>query len=138
MTEVRLSELLREAGEEELREIPARHPLKTDDCPSLVRFAAVAGGDRWAEDERGHVGGCEYCQRVTARGYHARCPSLGQIVAFLAERNPDRRAVEIHVEKEACPRCTRLLASPLLRGAAALLRAGGSAWEEEATGTERV
>lgn len=43
--------------------VPSRHPLHTDDCPSLPELERlVAGGARWHSAQLQHQSACPYCQ----------------------------------------------------------------------------
>jgi hypothetical protein len=123
MNDKNLMRALRAVDALDVQNAPKQHHLRTPQCPPLARFpAGVREG--WKPEEREHVTGCAYCQRVTALEWRAECPGPFTLALYLEGICPDREALEFHLQKDRCPRCQRLLRSLLLRELAAPLRAG--------------
>ncbi len=93
-------------------------------CPAPHRLALNAA--RYlTDDELGHVKGCELCQNTISLGWRTECPSVESIVGFLAgsEAFAFHEAMLMHLDRDTCPRCTRLVDLPALRLMASTLRA---------------
>jgi RNA polymerase sigma-70 factor (ECF subfamily) len=104
MNDENLMHALRAADAREVEKAPTQHPLRTPECPPLTRFSS-AGGEGWTPQEREHVTGCPYCQRVTALGWRAECPTSFDWALYLEGRSPDQAAMKYHLEHDRCPRC---------------------------------
>jgi len=112
-------------------EAPKRHREQTPACPPLWRFPTGVGKG-WNEDEREHVTGCSYCQKVTATQWRLECPGLFALVRFLAqgEAFEDAAAMRIHLDQDRDRRCALLLQSVSVRKLAAVMKAGRRTAEE--------
>jgi hypothetical protein len=125
------------APSENPESLPTQHRLRTTQCPSLPRLLSTGAWDH-SPSERAHTMACSYCQKVMAMAWRYECPGVGVLVSDLAGLSPAERAMQEHLEEDRCQRCLRLRRSPLLRSAAAALRAGQrsvqglEAWLEEA------
>jgi hypothetical protein len=109
MNDQTLMRALRAADALEVEKAPKQHPLRTPHCPPLTRFpSAIREG--WAPEEREHVTGCPYCQRVTALEWRAECPILFDWTLYVELRSPDQEAMRYHLEHDRCPRCRELVA----------------------------
>jgi len=104
-----------------------QEPVEAEEHPPLMRFPeAVRSG--WRDDERAHVSACERCQQLVAAQWWIEHPGLWTLVRYLADPAgfPDRRAMELHLERHACRQCKLLRASGLVDALAQLMRAGKS------------
>jgi hypothetical protein len=89
---------LRATHELELRRAPKRHRLQTSGCPPLARLATSSQGN-WTPEEKAHIEGCRYCQkiRVLVEGESAQSSVQDQfleLVRRLAAGAPPRAARE--------------------------------------------
>jgi hypothetical protein len=123
MNDRNLMRVLRAVQALDVQDAPKQHRLRTPQCPPLTHFP-VGMRKGWQPEEREHVTGCAYCQRVTALAWRAECPSLFPLALYLEDMCLDQRAMEFHLEKDRCARCRRLHQSLLFKEMAAPLRMG--------------
>ena len=92
-------------------------------CPAPHRLA-LGSALFWTDDELAHVEGCELCQNTLSLAWRTECPSIESLFGFLAA--PDSfsfgGAMMLHLGRDACPRCARLLDLPALDLVASALR----------------
>jgi len=113
MSEKNFLGTLRTLYEIEIERAPSRHPLQTPDCLPLVRFSPkVQKG--WTEEERAHVGGCAYCERMMALVWREACPSPWTLARHALGTFPYAIAMQFHLERDRCPRCNQVLESRLI------------------------
>jgi hypothetical protein len=70
--EKKLFPVLRAVHELLVQRQPAQHRLQTAHCPSLARFAAALA-EGWTPQEREHMAGCAYCQKILAMEQSLSC-----------------------------------------------------------------
>lgn len=104
-------------------QFPARHPLRTPQCPPTPRFyPGVRRG--WSPEERQHVSRCEFCQRATALEWRVECPGIFTLARYLAggEVFEDQQAMVRHLEADSCRRCALAVRTTFANALSALLR----------------
>jgi len=96
-----------------------------EEHPSLLRFWEAARSG-WRPEERAHVSRCEDCQRTLAVQWRVEHPNVWSLVQYEADPQgfADRRAMQLHLERDRCRRCRVLRGSGLVAALAQLLRAG--------------
>ena len=97
---------------------------RTDRCPSIPTFVR-ARKHGWPADLQKHILSCTYCQRTTAIGYRADCPSWLVLAQFKA-LGWNSRAVEFHLQHDHCRVCATALQSEELSRLAERLQGGPS------------
>jgi len=115
MSEKNFLGALRTLCEIEVARAPARHSLQTQKCLTLARFMPWSQAN-WTDSEREHVSGCRYCQRMMALVWREECPRLWTLVKYKYAMGtfPFDEAMRFHVDRDGCPRCSRILNSPLI------------------------
>lgn len=115
MSEKNFLRTLRTLYEIEVDHAPSQHPLETPLCLPLVRFAPSAQ-EKWTDEERAHVTGCPYCERMMALIWREKCPSLWKLAQHAGGIFPCNLAMQFHLVRDGCPRCNQVLESrPMIR-----------------------
>jgi hypothetical protein len=94
VSEEALVRILRATRANDAEAAPKRHRRQTDQCPSIVRFAAVlrrAGGsaEGWTAAESGHIRGCAFCQSLSRLFAAAAADATGELTVSGMSPNED-------------------------------------------------
>ena len=113
-------ELLRELHARDVERAPTQHSDRTADCLPLW-MVGEASNRGFADSQLAHVPTCRFCQKLLAMAWRLECPGIRLLLLHLGPSSPVSEAMVEHVELDACPRCTRLTNSRLLRALASRL-----------------